>query len=221
LEEFMPDYDVDAVHKDTIEYYRLTLALHKKDPHAAETVKADEAVLAMVRETPDVVEMNRKMMEGGLAFAVARAIAVDGANYQAEVYEELDEAPLAEMWRRRAAALAASGDMDQLYDVSAKMDAEEAPVKENEARLKSLVPTIIEKLLLVEASPAGTGLDDQPKTTLVASLDELGQRFPGLRFGDALKLPRVRARLFYPDKELARLAELFEKVNKERLGGRY
>jgi hypothetical protein len=217
----MPDYDVDAAHEETIEYYRLTLALHQKDPHAAETAKADEAVLAMVRETTDVVEMNKKMMEGGLAFAVARAIAVDGANYQAAIYEELDEAPLAELWRRRAQALAASGDMNELYDVSAKMDAEEAPVKENEARLKSLVPTIIEKLLLVEASPAGTDLDEQPRTTLVASLDELGQRFSGLRFPDVIKWPRVRTRLFYPDKALARLAELFEKVNKERLGRRY
>jgi hypothetical protein len=217
----MPDYNVDAVHEDTIEYYRLTLALHQKDPHAAETAKADEAVLAMVRETPGVVEMNKKMMEGGLSFQVARAIAVDGANYQAEIYGELDEEPLAELWRKRAGALAASEDMDQLYDVSSKMDAEEAPVKENEARLKSLVPTIIEKLLLVEASPAGTDLGEQPKTTLVASLDEQAQRFGGLRFADALKLARVRKRLFYPDKELARLAEIFEKVNKERLGGRY
>jgi hypothetical protein len=217
----MPDYDVDAVHQDTIEYYRLTLALHRKDPHAVETAKADEAVLAMVRETPGVVEMNRKMMEGGLAFQVARGIAVDGANYQAEIYEELDEAPLAEMWRKRAGSLAASKDMDELYDVSGKMDAEEAPVKENEARLRSLVPTIIEKLLLVEASPAGTGLDEQPRATLVASLDELAQRFPGARLADVLKWPRVRTRLFYPDKELARVAELFEKVNKERLGGRY
>ena len=217
----MPDYDVEAVHQDTIEYYRLTLALHQKDAHAPETAKADEAVLAMVRETPDIIEMNKQMMEGGLAFAVARAIAVDGANFQAEVYEGLDETPLAELWRKRARALAASADMDELYDVSSKMDAEEAPVKENEARLRSLVPTIIEKLLLVEASPAGTDLDEQPKTTLTASLDELAQRFPGLRFADALKLPRVRQRLFYPDKELARLAELFEKVNRERLGGRY
>ena len=40
----MPDYDVDAVHKDTIEYYRLTLALHQKDPHAAETAKAHRYV---------------------------------------------------------------------------------------------------------------------------------------------------------------------------------
>ena len=216
----MPDFDVQA-HNDTIEYYRLTLALHQKDAHAPQTAKADEAVLAMVRETPDMLEMNRQMMEGGLAFAVGRAIAVDGANFQAAVYEELDEAPLAELWRKRAQALAASEDMDRLYDVSSKMDAEEAPVKENEARLRSLVPTIIEKLLLVEASPAGTDLDEQPKTTLTASLDELGQRFPGVRFAAALKLPRVRKRLFYPDKELARLAELFEKVNRERLGGRY
>jgi len=40
----MPDYDVEAVHKDTIEYYRLTLALHQKDPHAAETAKAHRYV---------------------------------------------------------------------------------------------------------------------------------------------------------------------------------
>jgi len=216
----MADFDEQA-YQDTIEYYRLTLALHQKDPHAPETVRADEAVLAMVRETPDVLEMNRKMMEGGLAFATARAIAVDGANYQAEVYEELDEEPLAERWRARARALAASGDMNELYDVSAKMDAEDAPIKENEARAKTLVSTIVEKLLLVEASPAGTDLDEQPKTTLVASLDELAQRLPGVRFVDALKLPRLRERLFYPDKELARLIEIFEKVNAERLGGRY
>lgn len=216
----MPDFDEQA-HQDTIEYYRLTLALHQKDPHAPETVKADEAVLAMVRETPDVLEMNRKMMEGGLAFATARAIAVDGANYQAEVYEELDEAPQAERWRKRAQALGASKDMNELYDVSAEMDAEEAPVKENEARLKSLAQTIVEKLFLVEASPAGTDLDEQPKTTLVASLDELAQRFPGVRFPDALRLPRIRKRLFYSDEQLGRLAELFEKVNNERLGGRY
>ncbi|MEE8639702.1 MAG: hypothetical protein V3T41_04770 [bacterium] len=139
----MPDYDVEAVHQDAIEYYRLTLALHKKDPHAPETAKADEAVLAMVRETPDVLEMNKQMMEGGLAFAVARAIAVDGANFQAEIYEELDETPQAELWRKRARALAASEDMDRLYDVSSKMDAEEAPVKENEARLKSLAQTVV------------------------------------------------------------------------------
>jgi hypothetical protein len=216
----MPDFDEQA-HQDTIEYYRLTLALHQKDPHAPESAKADEAVLAMVRETPDMLEMNRKMMEGGLAFAVGRAIAVDGANFQAEVYEELDEAPLAERWRERARALAASTDMNELYDVSGRMDAEEGPVKENEARLKSLAATIVEKLYLVEASPAGTDLDEQPKGTLTASLDELAQRFPGLRFPDALRLPRIRKRFFYPDKEFAALLELFEKVNKERLGGRY
>ena len=67
----MPDYDVEAVHRDAIEYYRLTLALHKKGPHAPETAKADEAVLAMVRETPDVLEMNKQMMEGGLSFRAA------------------------------------------------------------------------------------------------------------------------------------------------------
>jgi hypothetical protein len=217
----MPDYDEKAVHEETIEYYRLTLAAHKKNPHAVETAKADEAVLAMVKETPDVLEMNRKMMEGGLAFAVSRAIAVDGAAFQAEVYEELDEEPLTELWRKRAEALAASGDMNELYAVSEKMDAEEAPVKENEARLKQMVDTIIEKMLLVEASPTGTDLDESPKQTLVATLDESGERYPGVRFPDLLKLPRLRKRLFYTDKQLKRLAELFEKVNAERLGGKY
>ena len=38
----MPDYDEKAVHKETIEYYRLTLAAHKKDPHAVETAGADD-----------------------------------------------------------------------------------------------------------------------------------------------------------------------------------
>ena len=217
----MPDYDEKAVHKETIEYYRLTLAAHKKDPHAVEMARADEAVLAMVRETPDVLDINRKMMEGGLAFAVARAIAVDGAAFQAEVYEELDEEPLAELWRKRAEALAASKDMDELYAASERMDAEEAPVKENEARLKSIVDTVIEKMLLAEASPPGTDLDDSPRTALIAAVDELAERYPGVRFPDLLKLPRLRKRLFYTDKQLKRLAELFEKVNAERLGGKY
>jgi hypothetical protein len=39
----MPDFDVQA-HNDTIEYYRLTLALHRKDPHAPETPKDDDDV---------------------------------------------------------------------------------------------------------------------------------------------------------------------------------
>ncbi len=37
----MPDCDEKAVHKETIEYYRLTLAAHKKDPHVVEAAKAD------------------------------------------------------------------------------------------------------------------------------------------------------------------------------------
>jgi hypothetical protein len=217
----MPDYDEKAVHEEVIEYYRLTLAAHKKDSHAVETAKSDVAVLEMVKETPDMLEMNRRMMEGGLSFAVARAMAVDGANFQAEIYEELDEEPLAGLWRKRAEALAASEDMEELYAVSDKMDAEEAPVKENEARLKQMADTIIEKMLLVEASPAGTDLDESPKQTLVATLDELGERYPGVRFPDMLSMPRLRKRLFYTDKQLNRLAELFEKVNAERLGGRY
>jgi hypothetical protein len=39
----MPDFDAQA-HNDTIEYYRLTLALHQKDPHAAETAEAHRYV---------------------------------------------------------------------------------------------------------------------------------------------------------------------------------
>jgi len=216
----MPDVNAQA-HADAVEYYRLTLVQHQKDPHAPATAKADEAVLAMVRATTDVVAMNKQFTEGGLSFAVARAMAVDGANYQAEVYEELDETPLAERWRARAAALAASRDMTELYDVSGKMDAAEAPVKENEARLKTLVQTIIEKLSLVAASPAGTDRDEQPKVTLVASLDELAQRLPGVRFPAVVAMPRFRKRLFYADDALARLVAAFEKVNRERLGGRY
>jgi len=217
----MPDYDEKAVHKEVVEYYRLTLAAHRKDPHAVETAKADEAVLAMVKETPGVLEMNRKMIEGGLAFAVTRAVAVDGANYQAEVYEELDEEPLAELWRRRAEALAASGDINELYDVSRKMDAEEAPVQEREGRLKYILDTVIGEMLLAEASPPATDLDESEKRTLFASLDELAERYPGTRFSDLLGLPRFRKRLFYTDKQLKRLAEIFDKVNAERLGGAY
>jgi hypothetical protein len=217
----MPDYDEKAVHEEVIEYYRLTLAVHKKDPHSVETAKADEVVLEMVKETPDVLEMNRRMMEGGLAFAVSRAMAVDGAAFQAEVYEELDEEPLAGLWRKRAEALAASKDMDELYAFSEKMDAEEAPVKENEARLKQMTDTIIEKMFLAEASPVGTDLDESPKQTLVATLDELSERYPGVRFPDILKMSRLRKRLFYTDKQFKRLAEIFEKVNAERLGGKY
>ena len=111
--------------------------------------------------------------------------------------------------------------MDELYAVSGRTDSEEAPVKENESRLKSILDTIIEKILLVEASPPGTGYDDSPKVTLVATLDELGKRYPGLRFPDLLELARLRERLFYSDKRLKRLVEIFEKVNTERLGGKY
>lgn len=216
----MSDFDKQA-YADTVEYYRLTLALHKQDPHAAETVKADEAILAMVKKTPDMVEMNKQFMEGGLSFALARGMAVDGANYQAEVYEELEEAPLAEQWRARAAALAAARDYNEIYDITGRMDAAEAPVKENEARLKQLVQTVIEKIPLVYASPPGTDRDEQPKGTMVANLDELKQRFPGTRFPDLLRLPRIRKRLFYPDDKFKALIAAFEKVNKERLGGRY
>jgi len=217
----MPDYDEKQAHRDIIEYYRLVLAANKNDPCAAAVVKADEAVLAMVKETPGVVEMNEKMMAGGLAYDVTRGIAVDGANVQAAVYEELDEEPLTELWRKRAQALAKAKNMDELYAVSEQMDAEEAPVKESEARLKTICETVIEKVLLAEAAPPGTAYDDSEKQTLAAHLDELAERYPGVRWPALLEMPRLRKRLAYDDKQLVRLSELFEKVNAERLGGRY
>lgn len=217
----MPVPDPRAVHADVIEYYRLVLEGRRKDPYAREAARADEAILKMVRETPDVVAMNRAFTAGGLSFNLARAIAVDGASHQADSYAALGEEELAARWRERARALGTATDAAGIYAVTDRMDRDEAPAKENAARLKWLVDAIIEKLFLVEASPPGTGLEDQPKTTLVAALDELRRRFPGLTFGAALKLPSVRPRLFYDDAALARLMDLFAKVNRERLGGKY
>ena len=74
----MGSYDALA-HADTIEYYRLTLEARKRDPHARETAKADAETLEMVEKTPDLLEMNRQFMEGGLSFRLARGMAVDGA----------------------------------------------------------------------------------------------------------------------------------------------
>ena len=217
----MPASDPQAVRADVIEYYRLVLEGRKKDPHAREAAKADAAILKMVRETPDVVAMNRAFTSGGLSFNLMRGIAVDGATHQAETYAELGEEALAAAWRKRAAALATAADAAEIYAVTDRMDREEAPAKENAARLKWCIDTIIEKLFLVAASPPGTGLDDQPKGTLVASRDELAQRFPGLTFAAAVKLPSIRPRLSYDDAALARLTDLFARVNREWLGGKY
>ncbi|MCP4228557.1 MAG: hypothetical protein GY771_00210 [bacterium] len=217
----MPDIDPKKMHEETIEYYRLTLAAHKRDKYAVETVKADEAILDMVKKTPDALEMGRQFNEGGLSFNLGRAIAVDGANQQADIYDKLNEEPLAECYRKRAAALAASEDMDELYAISDKMDKEDEPIKQSEARLKSLLDTIIEKLMLADAAPPGTGYDDSELTMLKASFEELNERYPGLRFPDILIIPRLRKRLFYSDKQLKDLSALFDKVNSERLGGKY
>jgi hypothetical protein len=217
----MPYIDPKKMHEETIEYYRLTMVAHQKDKYAKETAKADKAILDMVKKTPDMVEMNRQFMEGGLSFNLARAIAVDGANQQADVYEQLDEKPLAERYRERAKAIAGAKDMDELYAISDKMDAEDETTKQNEARLKSLTDTIIDKLMLAEAAPPGTGYDESEITVLKASCEELNERYPGTRFPDLLAIPRLRKRLFYSDTQLKDLSALFDKVNSERLGGKY
>ncbi len=217
----MPDIDPKKMHEETIEYYRLTLEARKKDLYAVETAKADKAILDMVKKTPDMVEMNRQFMEGGLSFNLARAITADGANQQAGIHDKLEEEPLAECYRKRADALAGSKDMNELYAVSDRMDQEDGPIKENESRLKSLLDTIIDKLMLAEAAPPGTGYDDSETTMLNASLEELNERYPGVCFPDLLTIPRLRKRLFYSDKQLKSLSTLFDKVNSERLGGKY
>ncbi len=217
----MPNIDPKKMHQETIEYYRLTLAARKKDKYAVETSKADEAILDMVKKTPDAVEMGRQFNEGGLSFNLGRAIAVDGANQQADIYEKLDETPLAELYHKRAEAIGAAKDMDELYAISDRMDSEDGPIKENEARLKSLLDTIIDKLMLADAAPPGTGYDESEIVVLNASLEELNERYPGLRFPDILALPRLRKRLFYSDKQLKQLVALFDKVNSERLGGKH
>lgn len=217
----MPDIDPKKMHQETIEYYRLTLTAHNKDKYAVETAKADEAILDMVKKTPDAVEMGRQFIEGGLSFNLTRGIAVDGANQQADIYQKLDEVPLAELYRKRAEAIAAVKDMNELYAISDQMDSEDGPIKENEARLKSLLDTIIDKLMLADAAPPATGYDESEIAVLNASLKELNERYPGTRFPDLLSIPRLRNRLFYSDKQLKSLSALFDKVNAERLGGKY
>ncbi len=217
----MSEVDPKKMHEETVEYYRITLEARNKDKYAIETIKADKAILEMVKKTPDVVEMNRQFMEGGLSFNLTRAMTVDGAKKQADIYDKLDETPLAERYRERANAIAGAKDTDDLYAISDKMDAEDETVKQNEARLKSLLDTIIDKLMLAEAAPPGTGYDKNEITVLKGSFDELNERYPGIRFPDLLSIPRLRKRLFYSDKQLKQLSALFDKVNTERLGGAY
>jgi hypothetical protein len=216
----MAGFDEQA-HADTVEYYRLTLEARKKDPHAVETVKVDAETLEMVKKTPDLLEMNRQFMEGGLSFRLARAMAVDGARYQAEVYREIREDELADHWTRRAEAIAKAADFNGIDAVSEKWSGEESQLKEKISRTKTLVDEIVENTFYVSAAKPGSKLSESSQTKLEANLKELAERNPGERFPDVCKKPWVRERLTYDDAKLKRLLEIFERVNAECLGGRF
>jgi len=216
----MPGFDEQA-HADTIEYYRLTLEARKRDPHAVEAAKADAETLEMVKKTPDLLGMNRQFMEGGFSFRLARAMSVDGARFQAEVYTgfKLDE--LTEHWNTRAEAISKAADFNEIDSIATKFAADESKLLEKISRTKTLMDEIVENTFYVSAAKPGSELSESAQTKLEANLKELAERNPGRRFPDLLKLPWIRNRFTYDDACVKRLVEIFEKVNAECLGGRY
>jgi len=210
-----------SAYVDTKEYYRLVREARRRDPDAREATAVDAEILAMVERTPDTVAMHRAFMEGGLAFRLMRAIAVDGARLMARLYDELYETPMAAAWRDRADALARSRDYAAFGAASREADAVEAALRPREGRTQQLVQTCVENTIVVDASPVGAGLDDAPRATLAASLEELRLLFPDRRFPEVLKIPRFRQRLAFDDAGLERVVAVFEKVNRERLGGKF
>jgi hypothetical protein len=211
----------ERAHADTIEYYRLTLEARKRDPHAVEAVKADAETLEMVKRTPDLLEMNRQFMEGGYSFRLARAMAVDGARFQAEVYADLKQDELAAHWNARADAISEATDFNGIDAVSARFADEESKLLEKISRTKTLMDETVENTFYVSAAKPGSELSEGAQTKLEAGLKELAERNPGKRFPDLLKLPWIRNRFTYSDAQVKRLVGIFEKVNTECLGGRY
>jgi hypothetical protein len=216
----MGSYDAKA-HAETIEYYRLTLEARKRDPHAKEAVKADAETLEMVKKTPDLLEMNRQFMEGGYSFRLTRAIAVDGARFQAEIYagSKLDE--LAGSGNAKAEAISKASDFNEIDSVSNRFAADEAKLLEKISRTKTLVDETVENTFFISAAAPGSELSESVQTKLEAGLKELDERNPGERFPDLLKLPWIRERFTYDDAQLKRLVEIFERVNTECFGGRF
>jgi len=216
----MGSYDALA-HADTIEYYRLTLEARKRDPHAIQAAKADAETLEMVKKTPDLLEMSRQFTEGGHSFRLARAMAVDGARFQAEVYAGMKMDELAGLWTRRADAISKAADFNEIDSISARCAEDEAKLQEKIGRTKTLMDETVENTFYVSATEPGSELSKSARTKMEAGLKELAERNPGKRFPDLLKLPWIRNRFTYNDAQLKRLTEIFEDVNAECLGGRY
>jgi hypothetical protein len=210
-----------SAHAETIEYYRLTLEARKRDPHAERAARIDAETLEMVRETPDLLEMNKAFMEGGLAFRLTRAIAVDGALYQAAIHRKLGQEELAEHWERRAKALESVEDYAAVDGIAEEWGKEEGALRERDERFKIIVDEGLEAVLNLSAGEPGSKLGELQRTKLEANLKELRERAPGMRFPDLLTLPFVRDRLPWDDAALRKLSELFEGVNRDEFGGEY
>ncbi|MCX7021846.1 MAG: hypothetical protein NTW26_06180 [bacterium] len=216
----MGSFDSQA-HADTIEYYRLTLEARKRDPHAREAAKADAETLEMVKKTPDLLDMSRQFTEGGHSFRLARAIAVDGARFQAEAYAGMEMEELSGHWKARAEAIFKTADFNEIDSVSARCAEDEAKLQERIGRTKTLMDETVENTFYVSAAEPGSELSKSARTKMEAGLKELAERNPGKRFPDLLKLPWIRNRFTYDDAQLKRLTEIFEGVNADSLGGRY
>ncbi len=216
----MAGFDAQA-HADTIEYYRLTLEARKKDPHAREAVKADAETLEMVKKTPDLLEMNRQFMEGGFSFRLGRAMAVDGARFQAEIYAELKLVELAGSGNAKAEAISKAADFNEIDSIATKFAADESKLLEKVSRTKTLMDESVENVFYISAAKPGSELSESVQTKLEAGLKELAERNPGKRFPDLMQLPWIRERFTFDDAQIKRLVEIFERVNAECLGGRY
>lgn len=208
-----------AAHADTIEYYRLALEARRLDPYAREAVKVDAETLEMVRKTPDVLEMNRAFMEGGLAFRLTRALAVDGARFAASTHTKLGQDELAEHWEERAKVLARAEDYAAIDAVAEQWSQTEAELREKIERTKQLVDEGLECLLKIGAAKAGSKLSEGDLTKLRAGLEELRRRHPDMRFPELLRLPYVRDRLPWSVDKLPLFDDLFERVNRDELKG--
>lgn len=216
----MSNFDEQA-HADTVEYYRLTLETRKKDPHAVEAAKVDAETLEMVEKMPDLLEMNKQFMEGGLSFRLTRAIAVDGARYQGQVYEGIEVKELADHWQKRADAISNASDYNEIDSIATQWGDEESKLLERVSRTKTLVDEIVESTFYVSAAEPGSKLSESHQTKLEANLKELDERNPGKRFPDLLNIPWIRNRITFTDAQVKRLVEIFDDVNAECLGGRF
>jgi len=208
-------------HADTIEYYRLVMVAHQQDPYSKESARTDAETLEMVKQTPDIIEMNKQFMEGGYAFRGAIAIAVDGALHTAAIHDELGETTLADSQRERAELLKTATTYDEMYALGEQQDKKDEPVKNADARLKMNFGYVLEYLFQLAATKAGDSREDGSKASLIHALEELKELAPGKRFPDLFKLPMLRQRCCYTDEKLKRVVSLFEEINSSRLQGRF